>query len=87
MITAENSIAEMVAVRRQIKGSLSGEAEDFDADMEIMDRLDVAETLIEKATYEAKEDKRLGNAILMEDHPSFWDHFQERLFLRMQQFA
>jgi hypothetical protein len=80
------SVTELAVTRRKIVDSF-GDNDTEAADLEKMNQLYPVEAMIAGATYEADADKRIGNSILMEDHPSSWDDFQQNLFLRMQQFA
>ena len=81
MLAIATTVAELSAIRQSIlDDSETPDSENFEMLMAVEDQ-------IEKASFKTAEDKRLGNLILMEDHPSRWDNFQESLFLQMQKFA
>jgi hypothetical protein len=81
-----NTVTNLAAIRRVVLNSF-GDTDCEATDLANMDKLYAVEAQIERATFESDDDKRSGNAILMEDRPGRWDDFQENLFLRMQQFA
>lgn len=81
MLAVATTVAELAIIRQSILDD--SETPDLDN----FEMLTAVETKIENANFETTADKRLGNLILMEDHPSRWDNFQENLFLQMQQFA
>ena len=76
---------ELAATRQTILDSF-GDNDDEATDLQNMNKLYAVEAQIENATFETDAEKLAGSKILMEAKPSRWDHFQEKLFLRMQQF-
>jgi hypothetical protein len=82
------SVTVLAAIRQQLRDSFNSKEVDNDKnDLPEFGRIIAIETKIAKATFKTAADKRAGNKILMEDKPSSWDDFQEKLFLRMLQFA
>ncbi len=80
------TVTALAAERQTILDLFLGAFVDDSTDLNNFDKLTAVETKIAKATFKTAADKRVGNKILMEEHPSSWDNFQENLFLRMQEF-
>ena len=73
------------ALRKQLYDVFNAREIDDDASDLEFEGICAVEEKIAKAAFNTAADKRVGNKILMEDKPSYWDHFQEKLFLRMQE--
>ena len=78
------TVAELAVIRQTILDLFLGAFVDDSTDLENFDKLTAVENQIENANFETVADRRVGNKILSEDHPSGWDNFHCNLFLRMQ---
>jgi hypothetical protein len=84
----KKSFAELAAERRQLYDSFNGrEVDDEKVDEPELKKIFAVQAKLVNVYSKSAANKRLGNLILMEDKPSSWDSFQQKLFLRMQQFA
>jgi hypothetical protein len=82
------TVTELAVERRALWEDFnSREVDDEVIDQPQFEKICALETLIEKSTFKTAADKAAADLILMEDHPSHWDDFQENLFLQMRRFA
>lgn len=88
MTTTAMSITELAALRQQLLDNFNGrEVDNEKIDLPEFKKICTVETKIAKATFKTRADKRVGDKILKENAPRYWCSFQEKLFLRIQQFA
>jgi hypothetical protein len=84
---ASPSVTELAAARRRLYWISTVGRLIMKSDLPEFEQIVAIENEIARADFNEADDKRRGSSILMEDKPSSWDNFQEKLFLRMQQFA
>ena len=82
------TVAVLAASRQKLMDVFNGRIIDDDAvDIPEFENINAVETEIVNASFKSRTAYRAGKKILMEDKPSHWDDFQQRLFLQMIRFA